>query len=1261
MTLIPAALLVLTLNPARAEARTVGMTGNGSAGIIAIGIPATGRTGDIRQEPVGRQEDPLRFARSLYQDGLYDLAVDQLRRQLEGGLPLQQAEEARWLLGQALEANRRPLEAATAYRDFTTHHGSAVRAPEAWMRAGRLFAEGGDFASAAASYGNFLDLFPANDNRPRASVGLIEALLARGRIDDALDRVAEANRDYPFHPLQPRFRLLEAEARSIVGQTDRALALADEAARAATTPDLEADAAALKGRLLIAADQAGEAVATVREALAADPPQERTAALRSVLGQALSALGRHGEALPELRAAVDGTRGRERSYTALWLARTQAAVGEPDSALAAYEIALPAMIGEEAARMALEAARTARDAGRAESALAWADRARTEAVEPATLAEAVAAAADILIRLERVPEAAERLRDLIRHLELPAGVRAQAAMDLGRLYEEELADPAAAAGYYRLSASTSGAGELWSEALWASARALAFQGEYASAIVELQPLAGTAGQWGERAAERIAYWRRYRLIDLETGLRVLQSAVLALASGGSGGEAEALLQIARANTGALKDFSTAVDAYDRYLARVPDGAPAARAHYEKGQALEALGVIAATEQGEEAAREPRTRAADAYREAVRVGGTSEASERAQLALIELDLADLQGEPVFYYQAMRDRYRAFLDVFTASDRLNDVLLKLGEANEGLGRHADPSYYEEAADVYRLLLEPGKPPAVQRRARMGRGRSLYRIGAWAEAAPLLEVSLTDLPDGAALDEILFMAGDARLRSGDGTAAVVHFRELAGRFPASPWTARSSESTGDLLLEQGRAREAVEAYRRFAASCEEGDTLRARFKLARALSAAQSWSEAAGEARAAAAGLTDPGERLDALALWCRAARRAGDEDGELAAGRAIWQAAPASATADSILLRLGEMLSDRGELGPAEEVWTRIAGTAETDSIRARAGAELVYLAYAGGRVATAAERRETFRETWRREREITRRYEPFFQTAEGMMLLRGEQWERAEEILRQVVEDAPESASVPDALYALAVATARQENYADARTFFQRLVDDHPEHPQADRARFQLAQLAYLEADYQTAMTLYRRVASSPDPALAADAQFNLIQTLERMRLYESAQQEALTFLERFPDSESLFDVKMQLGRLYREGGQFGRAAEYFRNLRAADSEQEARLRWQLAETLFAMGNYEEAVLEYMKVAILNEDQFLFAVTARLKAADSYAWLEQRATAIDLYQQIITRYGSDSDYGRLAREHMENVRAGRAPGALPPQPPPRLGH
>lgn len=1225
--------------------------------VVGAGRVCLAAVGAEGAAPRQQTEDPLRFARSLYQDGLYDLAAQQLEQQLDAGLPPQQAEEARWLLAQTLEAAGRTSEAAEAYLEYTRRHGSAARAPQAWLKAGELLLVDEDPAAAGEAYRSFLSLFGTSDQRPRAEAGLVETLIRTGAYREALDRAVEARRTFAFHPLEARFTLLEARARRGLGEEEGALALALEALESTQDPALKADASVLVARLYTESDRPGEAVRTARSALEAGAAGPQQAALRGLLGQALAAADRPQEALSELRAALAEGEGEDRVEAALWLGRAHAAVGEPDSALAAYEIALAGFEEDRAARTALEAAEEARRTGRVEQALQLTGRAEREARSSSLRTEAAVNSAGILRELERPAEAIERLRTLMDSEGVDAGDRYRAAMGLGAIFEEEYGDPERAGSYYRLAALLAGRGGRWEEALRAGARTLAERGRYSEAIRELQPVADAGGEMSGEAEERITYWRTYRAVDLRSGLRALQEAMLALASGDAAGRMEALLGVARANAGALKDFEAAVEAYDRYLAEAGEGGHLARAYLEKGRALEAMAVIASTE-GTGDASGYRDRAMTAYRSAVRTGGEGPEAEEAQIALIEMELDGLEEQPVLYYQAMRDRYRGFLDTFTASRRLHQVLLRIARANEGLGEHADPSYYEEAVGAYRLLLEGEKPREIQARARAGLGRSLYHSGAYTEAAPVLERALADLPP--ALEEqrphLLYMAGDAFMRSDRPGAAAERFQQLQSRYPESVWTARSSEATGDLLTEQGEAQRAVTAYRRFARDAGAGDRARALVKLASALRRAGEVSEAMEWAREAASdSLASTGTRRDALALWGRLARQSGETEQALRAWDRLWDIAPGSEKARQVAPAYGELLSDGGRVERAEQVWGAIAEGAEGDSLKARAEAEMVYLAWAQGRVETARQREAAFEESWRRDEEVLLTYRPLFWTVEGQLRMQRQEWERAEEVFGEIMDEAADSKYAPIALYGLGEIRARQEETDEAVERFRELVERFPDRPEAVRARFQLAQLAYLNADYGQAVPHYREVAAAGDPVLAEAAQFNLVETLERMRAWDAAQQEALTYLERFPDSEDTFEMKMRLGRLYREGGQLSRAADYFRNLRAPDSEAEARLRFQLAETLYSMTDYERAVLEYLKVAYLNEDQFLFAVTARLRAADSYAHLGQRDRAISMYRDIIERYGADSDYGRTAQQHLTNVQAGRMPGALPPPP------
>jgi len=240
-------------------------------------------------------------------------------------------------------------------------------------------------------------------------------------------------------------------------------------------------------------------------------------------------------------------------------------VGEPDSALAAFEMALGLQQGDVQAWTALEAADLMIGQRIWNTALHYADLAAGVAVSREIGLRAVQAAALALTEQGRGTEAADRYRAFINSGPLSTELLARANMDLGQIYGGPLSDWMSAAGAYRQAALAAGGGETWARALWASAEALAAAGEYPTAVTELQPVADAGGTLSQAASDRIGYWRRYHLVDLQAGLRAIQGALMAMAAGGDQGRAEAVLEIARINARALKDFETAIAAYDRYL------------------------------------------------------------------------------------------------------------------------------------------------------------------------------------------------------------------------------------------------------------------------------------------------------------------------------------------------------------------------------------------------------------------------------------------------------------------------------------------------------------------------------------------------------------------------------------------------------------------------------------------------------------------------------------------------------------------------
>jgi len=93
----------------------------------------------------------------------------------------------------------------------------------------------------------------------------------------------------------------------------------------------------------------------------------------------------------------------------------------------------------------------------------------------------------------------------------------------------------------------------------------------------------------------------------------------------------------------------------------------------------------------------------------------------------------------------------------------------------------------------------------------------------------------PVGASADSLLRQAGDAR-REGDGERALGLYRRLQSEFAGSPEALLSKVPLGNLLLERGRAREALAQFDRYLDATPRGALVpEALYGRARALSAA------------------------------------------------------------------------------------------------------------------------------------------------------------------------------------------------------------------------------------------------------------------------------------------------------------------------------------------------------------------------------------------------------------------------------------------
>ncbi|OPX32713.1 MAG: hypothetical protein B1H40_01820, partial [Candidatus Latescibacteria bacterium 4484_181] len=89
-------------------------------------------------------------------------------------------------------------------------------------------------------------------------------------------------------------------------------------------------------------------------------------------------------------------------------------------------------------------------------------------------------------------------------------------------------------------------------------------------------------------------------------------------------------------------------------------------------------------------------------------------------------------------------------------------------------------------------------------------------------------------------------------------------------------------------------------------------------------------------------------------------------------------------------------------------------------------------------------------------------------------------------------------------------------------------------------------------------------------------------------------------------------------------------------------EQEAEIRFYIAECYFNLGEYQKALYWYLRVVYLNPEQQMWAVTAQYKAAQACERLNRFDQAKSLYGRIVARYGVSSEWGRAARKRLRKL-------------------
>jgi tetratricopeptide (TPR) repeat protein len=196
--------------------------------------------------------------------------------------------------------------------------------------------------------------------------------------------------------------------------------------------------------------------------------------------------------------------------------------------------------------------------------------------------------------------------------------------------------------------------------------------------------------------------------------------------------------------------------------------------------------------------------------------------------------------------------------------------------------------------------------------------------------------------------------------------------------------------------------------------------------------------------------------------------------------------------------------------------------------------------------------------------------------------------------------------------------------------------------------FASANIYYNEEKWDEAIRNYRRVVddSTADASLLPYAMSNLIETYEASGAFDAALSLTRRYLARYPDNEDSFDKRIKIGILYQQLGYYDQSVLHLQSLlNEAGSDLEGEIRYYIAEANFYKGDYQQAILDFLKVPYLvtKKGKLDWTANALYMSGQSYEKMGRYDQAITMYQQILDRPGIDETFKIGARKEIDRVK------------------
>ena len=251
--------------------------------------------------------------------------------------------------------------------------------------------------------------------------------------------------------------------------------------------------------------------------------------------------------------------------------------------------------------------------------------------------------------------------------------------------------------------------------------------------------------------------------------------------------------------------------------------------------------------------------------------------------------------------------------------------------------------------------------------------------------------------------------------------------------------------------------------------------------------------------------------------------------------------------------------------------------------------------------------------------------------------------KARKLYEEVIDDYSQSEYADDAYLEFAILELSEKNFEDATEYLKILLEKYPDSSLSNNAYLKLGSVHFSQGNYQQALEYYQKVIQrDTEGTYAMQAIENFALTCKAMGEWMLAIEAYQMLIERFGSPELTPETIFEISYCYYMDKEYKKSIQLFNTIqdKFKDSEVKAEIIYWIGESYYGLEEYDRAIETLLK--IVYDYSFLdqWFVNANIKIAMAYEKLRKFDKARLFYQNIIERYGTNSNWGAEAKKLLD---------------------